>query len=281
MSGPAYFATSLGNATFEGAEWDIEFTPKLGLKWKDPTGGPPTASRTWANPYIRDVVDLTFTLWTNGTQAQVIENQLPGGEGGAAWNFDLALPGLSTNSAIPGFGNFSGGLWTLKNHALTDPIESMGRKAPGVDLYGYRFKGRFSAIGGAAIGANPLNERGNAHPVGIQSVPAVLSRKFIAHQIQVFSKPAYPLPIHAPIYTGVRHGLRPDAAMSLDHLTSDEADEVVTWFRGQRDTVFSLASQYPFGPGRGNTVNAISRGLTVNRGAGWWWDLKLDLSMHF
>jgi hypothetical protein len=281
VSGPAYFATSLGNATFEGIEWDLEYTPKLGLKWKDPTGGPPSASRTWASAYIHDTVDLTATLWTNGAQAQVIEDRLPGGEGGAAWNLDLGLPGLAANAALPGFGNFSAGIWLLKNCTLQQPIESMGRKAPTVDLYGYRLALRFSAIGGAAVGANPLNERGNTHPVGIQSVPAILSHKFVAHQIQQFSKPASPLPIHAPIYTGVRHGVRPDAAMSLDHLSSTEADEVVTWFRGQRDTIFSLTNDHPFGPGRGNTCNAIAKGLTVNRGAGWWWDLKLDLSMHF
>ena len=148
---------------------------------------------------------------------------------------------------------------------------------PGVNLWGYRCKIRFSALGNVAVGASPYNERGFVHPTGIQSVPAILSRKFTAHQLQAYSRLAVPLPINAPTVTAGWNGMRRDASMSLDHLSSAEADEVVTWFRGQRDTPFSLVNDQAFGPGQ-PTSNAIARELTVNRGAGWWWDLKLDLT---
>lgn len=276
MSGPAYFRSSTGDATFEGIEWDLEYALDLGLRWRDSIGGRPRATRMWADPYVHDIADFNFTLWTNQAQAQNIELLLPGLSTG--WAFDLGLPGLSASAAFPGFGNYSSGIWSLKSCTLSDNIESMGCKGPRLDLFGYRVQGCFSSVGAAAVGTDPANERGLVHPTGIQAIPAVLAHKFAAHQLQRAARPARPLPIHAPTITGAHNGQRIDSGMSLDHLSSSEADEVVTWARGQRDTPFAFTNLRPFGPAENNTVTAILRGITVNRGAGWWWDIKLDLT---
>lgn len=282
MSGPAYFATNLGNATFEGMEWDAEYTIDRGLVWADTIGGPPRAARLWAadGAYIHDAVDLGFSVWTDAAQAMPFEERMPGQSGILApgLTFDLGLPGLSTNAALPGFGNFNSGVWVYRACTLLEPFEAFSRKGPRMDLWGYRCKTRFTALGNVAVGASPYNERGFVHPTGIQSVPAVLLRKFVAHQPQNYSRLAVPLPVNAPRVAAAWNGTRIDMRMSLDHLSSDEGDEVVTWFRGQRDTPFSLTSDQASGPGQPNTINVIARELTVNRGAGWWWDLKLDLT---
>lgn len=281
MSGPAYFTSIYGNTTFEGMEWDLEYAVDRGLVWRDSIGGRPRAARIWASPYIHDAADLSFTLWTNAAQAQAIEERRQGGSGIylTDWTFDLGLPGLSTSAPIPGFGNYAGGgIWLYKGLTLAENLESMGRKGPRLDLYGYRVNAHFSAIGNVAVGQPPANERGNTHPTGIQTVPAVLARKFMTHQIQSWSEPVKPLPTNAPAIVGAYNGARYDAAMSLDHLSSAETDEVVTWFRGQRDTAFSLTTDKPFGPANSDTVNVVARDMTVNRGAGWWWDIKLDLT---
>lgn len=275
MSGPAYFTTPLGNAYFDGIEWDLEYSLDLGLKWRDSIGGRPRAARMWLDAYVHDVIEFSATIWTNAAQAAIMEQRLIGGVDG--WVFDLALPGLAGAAALPGFGNFDSGLWMYRGCSWVDNLEAMSQKGPRVDLFGYRMSARFSAIGGAASG-NPLNERAYTHPVGLQAVPLILQRKFMAHQPQPASIPANPLPVFAPTIAGAYNGTRLDARMSIDHLSSAEADEVVTWARGQRDTPFTLANLSPFGPGRANTSTAIMRNVKVNRGAGWWWDIELDLT---
>jgi hypothetical protein len=151
----------------------------------------------------------------------------------------------------------------------------MGRKAPIVPLWGWRFNIRF--VASCTLGGNE-NERGGSAPTFSTTPPAILSQKFIAHQIQDASNTFDPLPNRStPVYTGVQHGRRRDMGMVLDHVDVITMDALVTWFRAIRGASFSLASNQPSGPGQANTINAVARSLSINRVSGWW-EAKLDLS---
>ena len=144
----------------------------------------------------------------------------------------------------------------------------MGQKGPIIDLYGYRFSIRFPV-------------RGNEHGTISEIEPPCLSRKFMAHQIQDWSRSARPLPVPSPTFTGGKHGRRRDATMSLDHLRADEVEEVIGWYRLNRGKSFGLTNIAAFGPGRSDNANALVRNIKINRGAGWWWDVELDLTLAY
>lgn len=280
----AAFVTVGGiDRTFDGIEWDLELTPDRNIKWRDPIGGSPKAVPLWMDlPSVdaseMDMADMTFTLWAHSTQAQAIEENVQAFAPGMA--FDLYTPGLSSTPSVPGFANWNAGrkCWKLQNCTLNQPIESMGRKAPRVDLFGYRFNVHFSAHGG---GTN-ANERGQV-PVTSSypgtELPAFIAKKFAAHQMQDWSRIAKPMPTQGwTSFAGVKHGLRRDATIAIDHVDGLTADTVCNWYRVARGGVVTLTLPGGFGPGITYTTNCVVRNLTIRRGAGWWWDLSLDLS---
>lgn len=280
MSG-ARFVTSLGDLDFDGMEWDSEFTIDRSIREISTVGSGPRLVDMWisdSGANELDMVDLSFTIWARGDYATEIEARLPPYAG--ALTFDLWLPGLPTTAPIPGFGNYDSfdGVWKFYKCTVNAPIESMGRKSPIVDLWGYRIEIHFSAHGG---GINQ-NERGGVVIPVSPPVPSILPTKFGAHQIQDWSRSGRPLPIQTdgfggPTYAGVQHGRRRDVTVSLDHLSAAQADEVVAWFRATRANSFSATGANWFGPSQ-PTTTAIARSLKVTRGAGWWFDLALDLS---
>lgn len=275
--------TSSGTASFEGIEWDLEYTVDRHIAWKDSLGGPPRGLAVMPNTAgVSDGINATFTVWTPSANAANLEAMLP--PYGDGYKFDLLLPGLSDTQAFPGFGQWDGtsNAWKLVSLTPNSPAESMGRKAPIVDLWGYRFDLHFSAAGGGDY----LNELNGQNPYlhGRGSMPSFFGRKFIAHQIQDWSRSATPFPYpnasFTTRYTGVQHGRRRDGAISFDHLSATECQQLVDWFRLVKATPFSYTTDQPFGPGQPNTVNTIARELTVNRGAGWWWDARLEVTLY-
>lgn len=278
----AHLITSAGEVTFDGVEWDLEYTIDRSIREVDTIGGPPKLIDLWANDSGAtdlDMVDATFTAWMSAADGYQLEAKTPPYAGSSP--FELWLPGLPDTPAFPGFANFDDthATWNLYKCTMTDPVEAMGKKGVGYDLFGYRFAVHFSAHGGGVH----QNERGEASIPAVIAVPDIVRRKFGAHQLQDWSKAGKPLPTQTdefggPTYPVTQHGRRRDATVMLDHLSAMEADGVIAWFRRVRKTPFTAAGVDWFGPEQGGSVQAIARSLKVNRGAGWWWDLSLDLT---
>lgn len=253
-----------------GIEHDLEYTEDRNIQWRDVVGAAPRAVPLFIDDVggDRDYVEASFTVWANSVQAAKLEATLP--PYGAGNAFEMLLPGLPDTPAVPGFGAWdpTWQAWRITNCTMIDPMESMGQKGPIIDLYGYRFSIRFPV-------------RGNEHGTISEIEPPCLSRKFMAHQIQDWSRSARPLPVPSPTFTGGKHGRRRDATMSLDHLRADEVEEVIGWYRLNRGKSFGLTNIAAFGPGRSDNANALVRNIKINRGAGWWWDVELDLTLAY
>lgn len=274
------FVTDSGPAPFEGIERDLLMTIIQPGKWIEPVGGSPVFAPlyTGSNPQAFDTVEMEFSLWTTPTNAGLIEAYLPPYATGKT--FDLWLPGSSTVAAVPGFGVWDGanGVWKIAKCTIKhgSRLESMGRKAPVVGLFGYRLTVRFCAS--VTLGGNE-NERGGVAPTFSTTVPAIMPTKFIAHQIQDWSSSFDPLPNRAPPSRAVvQHGRRMDAGQIGDHVTAAQMDQWITWFRAIRGDSFSLTMDKPFGPNNADTVNVLARGMKINRVANFW-ECKLDLSL--
>jgi hypothetical protein len=276
----ARFVTSSGAATFEGIERDLLMTIIRPGKWDRPVGGNPKFCPLYlgANPQEFDSVEMEFTLWTTGANAALIEAYLPPYAAGG--HFDLWLPGTSTAPAVPGFGwwDATNLAWVFQKCTIKSAsrLESMGRKAPIVNLFGYRLTVRFCA---SVTLAGYENEHGRAAPTFSTTVPAIMGQKFVAHQIQDASNSFDPLPNRVtPAYATAQHGRGRDMGMVGDHVDAATMDVWVTWYRAIRGASFSLTSAGASGPGRPDTVNAVATGMTINRVAGYW-ESKIDLSL--
>ncbi len=279
----AQFVTASGAIPFEGIERDLLMAIIRPGKWIEPVGSTPVFAPlyTGATPQAYDTVEMEFSLWTPAANAALLEAYLPPYANGKT--FDLWLPGLSNVAAVPGFGTWDGasGVWKIVKCTVKSAqrLESMGRKAPIVNLFGYKLKIRFCAS--VSHGSTPRweNERGGVEPSWSSTVPAIMPTKFIAHQIQDWSNSFDPLPNQdLPTRAVVQHGRRMDAGQIGDHVDASTMDGWITWFRTVRGGSFSLTMDRPFGPNNANTVNAVARTMTVNR-VGAWWECKLDLSL--
>jgi hypothetical protein len=278
----AQFVTASGTFPFEGIERDLLMTIIRPGKWIGPVGATPVFAPlyTGSNPQAFDTVVMEFSLWT-GQPAALLESYLPPYARGKT--FDLWLPGTSTVAAVPGFGTWSetDAVWKIVKCTLKSAtrLESLGRKAPRVDLFGYRLTVRFCAS--VSHGSTPRwdNERGGVVPTFSTTVPAIMPTKFIAHQIQDWSNSFDPLPNQeTPTRADVQHGRRVDAGQIGDHVDAATMDGWITWYRAIRGSAFPLTMERPFGPHNANTVNAVARGMKINRVAGYW-EAKLDLSL--
>lgn len=222
-----------------------------------------------------DEAALSCELWVNGSTAATLESTLPPKGSGAS--FTLALPGTASIPALPGFGTYSADTWRLFGCVPTAPATSLGRKAPVVDLFGYALDLRFGA-GAYGTGGAGGNERTGSIPTDA-TIPAILSRKFSAHQIQDSSSARSPLPIGSGVsFPTTVHGRRRDARIQLDHMTESEATAVCNWFRAIRASRFNIAHAALFGPGMAGTVSAVALELSFMRPGGNWWDADLLMS---
>lgn len=263
-------SATINGIAIEGIERDLELTYDRHFEEIQVAGFAPRLiplypSCSW------DEVDLTFTAWCSSSAAAQLELLMPPYHQGAG--ITLAATGLSGVPAFPGFGNYNAGYWILRNLIATKPMESMGRKGPRVDLFGYRFSFRM-----AANGYGSTNERGGVVPSDA-TVPDIVSKKFMAHQLQDQSNLFAPIPSgSAPEIGAVHHGRRQDANMLFDHISVGVADQLSNFFRAVRNSPFMLTNQLPFGPGLYvDTTPAIAKNLTISRRDGWW-EAQLALS---
>lgn len=276
----ARIVTSSGSIAFDGIERDLLMTIVRPGRWIEPIGAAPVFAPLYAgaSPQAFDSVEMEFSVWMNATSAAQLEAYLP--PYGNGKTFDLWLPGGANAAAVPGFGTWDGanGVWKLAKCSIKSgtKLEGMGRKAPRVGLFGYKLNVRFCAS--VTLGGNE-NERGGVAPTFSTTVPAIMPKKFIAHQIQDWSSSFDPLPNRTtPAYAQVQHGRRTDSGQIGDHVSAATMDGWVTWFRAVRGASFSLTMDKPFGPNNADTVNAVARGMTVSRVSNWW-ECKLDLSL--
>ena len=270
----------LGAAQFYGVEWDLEIKVDRYIRWAEPYGAAPWGKRIFPS-LAWDSVDATCTVWVESpTWADAMESLAPSGS--SSPNMELALPGLDGVPALPGFGTWADDLWKFQNVTLNAPVEPMGRKAPITSLWGYKLDLHFAAAGGGTA----VNELGGVVPSGDRlAQPSFFGTKFIAHQIQDWSKSYAALPYATPgsgtsVYPVVQHGLRRDGAIAFDHLSATEMSALVDWYRGVGTSPFAYLTDRPFGPGQPNSVNAVARDLVINRGPGFWWEGKLDVSLY-
>lgn len=260
--------TDSGAINFDGIEWDLEMTVDRLITWKNVIGGAPRAIPMWnSGGAEHDIAHAKFTMWGPSSVGALMEPYMPP-RGGTGHTFSMYLP-----SQIPGWAQWDGSRWVISTATNLSPIESMGRKGPLADLFGYRFDLSWtSGAGGTAI-----NERGSVVPTST-AVPAVVARRFAAHQIQDPSRSAQPLPILSPTYAGVKHAARLDATIALDHLTPAEADSVVMWFRAIRAQTFTIATAKTFGPTDAGGSTCVVTDMKLHRGSGWWYDIELSLT---
>lgn len=264
----AYIMTDSGAVNFDGIEWDLEMTVDRLITWKNVVGGAPRAIPMWnSGGAEHDIAHAKFTVWVPASVGALLEPYMPP-RGGTGYTLALHFPSL-----FPGFGSWDGTYWGIYGVTPVSPIESMGRKAPIVDLFGYRFDVSWTS----GAGATGVNERNGVIPTST-SVPAVVSRRFSAHQIQDMSRAAQPLPTLSPAIKGVKHDARLDATIALDHLTPAEADAVVMWFRAIRAQTFTISTARIFGPTDAGGSTCVVTDMKLHRGAGWWYDIELSLT---
>lgn len=264
----------IGGVPFDGFERGWEMTIDRHIEVIDVVGSRPRLIPLFPTA-ATDEVDLSAEIWVNGTNAALIESTLP--PKGAASTVNLLLQGIPSVAAVAGFGTYSSDNWRLFGCVLTAPVTSLGRKAVRVDLFGYGLQLRFAA-NAYGLGGASGNERSGAAPTDT-TVPAILSRKFSAHQIQDPSVMRSPVPLGSgAAFPVVVHGRRLDATIQLDHMTEAEATAVCNWFRAIRATPFNVTAAQLFGPGMPSTVSAVATKLTMRRGSGNWWEADLSLS---
>jgi hypothetical protein len=275
------FLSQAGAVSIEGIERDWELDIRRGIIWAPPIGSWPRGVPLWrdAVPQKHDTVDFRFTLWCNtANRAKLIEANLPPFAGTRA-TVDLCfVTGDSVNPIIPGFGNYTASDGWKIVKATLDPVDVMGRKIPGRDLWGYRIIGSFAACGYGTA----LNERNYTVPTDA-TPPAWLATKFGSPQIQDASTTPRPLPIAGANLPMVQHGRRRDARAMLGHMELVKAESVINFARAVRMNKFVYpgnGAEYtsPFGPERFGGELAVLREITIRRGAGWWYEGELDLS---
>jgi hypothetical protein len=257
----------------EGHERDIKFSLDRNLRWMDTVGGTPKAFPILPS-CAYDAVDFSCSVWLLQSAAASLQAAI--GPGISRNRASMAFAGDSGFAAFPGFGNYSSGAWVLQGVTLA-PLKSNGRKAPGMDLYGYELSGHFSANGYGTA----LNERGTTVPtLSSFPLPSWVAACFMAHQIQDPSEAPSPLPLSGGVSPYVQHGRRWDTAIQLDHVWAPEMDAAISWFRAQRSVPFTLSGRAPFGPSFGTSAQAVARGLEVREGAGVYWEGTLSVSLY-
>lgn len=258
-------AFSLFGATFRGFDRGMTVKIQRPITVKQSIGG-----SVRLIPYADarfDAWEVEAELWVSGAQAQSLEAVVP--PYGIPNDQFLRLPRRAGANTFPGLAPFGdSGTYDLYFCEQATSFESMGRKAPKVDLYGYKIGLRlFSHVDGGIdnIATTPTT-----------TAPTWLQRKFAAHQIQDWSatdrsgSAAYGQA--TPLY--VQHGRRRDVNLNLDHMDQTRADQLVAYFRGVRHNTTSV--QIDNGPNGVQTVSVYLAGLELHR-QGLLWDGTLEM----
>jgi uncharacterized protein (TIGR02145 family) len=268
---PDTYLPQLFGADFHGFERGYSLTLNNHVEWIDTHGG--TARGIPTAPAIFDEWLVEAEFWCNAEQAQQIEAVVP----------PYCVPGEAA-IRLPyrgGEATFAGLLpassdGTLDTYAYPEvrKFSSMGRKGVRQDLFGYRisFVLRTKQDGATA------NPQTSAPTV---TVPSWLERKFASHQIQDWAAQVAgtfgAAQGASSDFWPVNHGRRRDINFNLDHLTQAQADSLVQFFRGVRHNAVTV--NVDNGPNGIQAVSVRLKGLSLQRGAGLWWDGSLEMCL--
>ena len=267
----AYVITTyqLFGAPFDGFDRGTTVTIDRNIAVVDTLGGPPRLIERGPSSGALDRWTVSTTFAVPYDKAQAIQAAVP--PYGTDTTAEINLPPRSGGSSFPGLGPASSGA-TFDTYAgvAVRSLESKGQMGVRVDLYGFgiEFDLFCTTTGGGAI---------NSAAAPTVTVPAFVARKFRAHQLNDFSKTQYAVSgggVLAANSAKIKAGRRKDLNVALDHLTPDEADQLVALFRGVRTGAVTLPFDSDGRPGSGSF---LLTGLSFQRQA-LFWDAKLEVS---
>lgn len=257
----------LFGAAFQGFERGLSCTVKRQILVDDSMGG--SVVLTPVAPAAFDEWAIEAELWVSAAQAQALEAIVP--PRGVPLENAIRLPPRGGEASFPGLLPFAQATgYDQYATPMVTAFESLGRKAPGVDLFGYRIALSFFAeADGLAL---------NGSPTPTTTPPAWLVGKFTAHQIQDWSSQGevvaattlagHPSPRGS--FYPIKHGRRRDVNFNLDHLSTDRANELVALFRGVRHNPVTVNMDRGSEGIAPTSVYLVD--LSLQRGAGLWWD---------
>ena len=259
----------LFGADFDGFDRGTSVTIDRNIVVVDTLGGPPRLIERGPSSGALDRWTVSTTFAVPYDKAQAIQAAVP--PYGTDTTAEINLPPRSGGSSFPGLGPASSGA-TFDTYAgvAVRSLESKGQMGVRVDLYGFgiEFDLFCTTTGGGAI---------NSAAAPTVTVPAFVARKFRAHQLNDFSKTQYAVSgggVLAANSAKIKAGRRKDLNVALDHLTPDEADQLVALFRGVRTGAVTLPFDSDGRPGSGSF---LLTGLSFQRQA-LFWDAKLEVS---
>jgi len=266
---PAFYGNPFEG--FEAGTVSVEIDRKLTLV--DTLGGRPVLI-----PYApadKDEWLVTAEFWTSAAQAREIEQRTP--PRGAPVYLGISVPARSGENTFAGLAPAAtnGSADTYIDPIMLQPLEVLGQKDVRVDLYGYRASFSLSC----SSVSNPYSSNPATAPT--TTPPAWLPRKWRVHSIEDGSNERRVIgPDGKWTGSGNPIAVNPIRPLSIqcDHLTTDQANELVAFFRGIRGNLFNLGF-YPGPVGAHVPVNPdfVATKLVCKRDAGLLWSATLEV----
>lgn len=266
---PAFYGNPFEG--FDAGTVSVEIDRKLTLV--DTLGGRPVLI-----PYApadKDEWLITAEFWTSAAQARKIEQRTP--PRGAPAYPGISVPARSGENTFAGLAPAAtnGSADTYIDPIMLQPLEVLGQKDVRVDLYGYRASFSLSC----SSVSNPYSSNPATPPT--TTPPAWLPNKWRVHSIEDGSNERRVIGPGGK-WTGsgnpiVVNAIRP-LSIQCDHLTTEQANELVAFFRGIRGNLFSLGF-YPGPVGAHVPANPdfVATKLTCKRDAGLLWSATLEV----
>lgn len=266
---PAFYGNPFEG--FDAGSVSVEIDRKLTLV--ETMGGRP-ALIPYA-PADKDEWLVTAEFWTSAAQARDIEMRTP--PHAVPIYSGISVPARSGENTFAGLAPAAtnGSADTYIDPIMLQPLEALGQKAVRVDLYGYR--ARFS-LSCSSI-SNPYSSNPATAPT--TTPPAWLPQKWRVHSITDGSNEQRVIGANGK-WTGSGNpiAVNPIRPLSIqcDYLTTNQANELVAFFRGIRGDAFNLG----FFPGPiGSHVPAspdfVATKLVCTRNAGLLWFATLEV----
>ena len=257
----------IAGISVDGRERDTSLELDMGLMWPpglEGAGACRPVSYLPADGSLDSMVG-DFTIWLKGPLSAAMEGAAqPHGTGSSSWRLSdiqgVALPGVNGTSN-------GDGTRTLNGVLMTAPIESQGRKGPGLDLFGYKFAVRV-----------PCDEASTSYS---PTIPPIIAKKFGAHQIQDWSVQLQG--ITAAGGWGVdlarRTGRRYDANLDMDHVDFATAHAIIKWLRVIRGDAVTFPA-YAYGATyAGETISVRITRANLSRSNGLFWTVHLETAL--
>lgn len=257
----------IAGISVDGRERDTSLELDMGLMWPSDLEGAGACRPVAYLPADGSLDSMTgdFTIWLKGPLSAAMEGAAqPHGTGSSSWRLSeiqgVAIPGINGTSNGDGTATINGVL-------MTAPIESQGRKGPGLDLFGYKFSVRI-----------PCDEASTGYS---PTIPPIIAKKFGAHQIQDWS--AQLQGITSAGGWGVdmarRTGRRYDANLDLDHVDFATAHAIIKWLRVIRGDAVTFPA-YAYGATyAGETISVRITKANLSRSNGLFWVFHLETQL--